>query len=49
MNGRAMVVTSNVRDFLWARSELMLPVLTPGEFLRHLTAPRPGSSELEQR
>lgn len=37
MNARAGVATSNVKDFTWARAELSLQILTPGEFLWHLT------------
>jgi predicted nucleic acid-binding protein len=37
MNARAIVVTSNLRDFTWAQEELRLQVLTPAEFLWHLT------------
>ncbi len=48
MNARAAVVTSNVRDFMWARAELRLQVLSPGEFLWHLTEQRPVSSEQDE-
>jgi len=37
MNARAAVVTSNVRDFSLARTNLELPVLEPVEFLTLLT------------
>ena len=43
MNASAAVVTSNVRDFMWARAELRLQVLRPGEFLWRLTEQRPAS------
>ncbi len=37
MNAQASVVTSNVRDFVWAGAQLGLQVLTPGELFRRLT------------
>ncbi len=37
MNASASVVTSNIRDFVWAGAQLGLQVLTPGEFLQRLT------------
>ncbi len=48
MNAGAAVVTSNVRDFTLARTELGLQVLTPGEFLWHLTEHRPAGSDQNQ-
>jgi len=48
MNGRAAVVTSNLRDVTWARSELMLLVLTPGEFLWHLTEQPPENLQPDE-
>ncbi len=38
MNGHAIVVTSNLRDFQSARLELHLPVLSPVDFLTLLHA-----------
>ncbi|MEM7586732.1 MAG: PIN domain-containing protein [Acidobacteriota bacterium] len=38
MNARAMVVTSNLRDFELASLELQLPALTPVDFLKLLQA-----------
>jgi predicted nucleic acid-binding protein len=43
MNARAMVVTSNLRDFELARIELHLPVLLPVDFLKLLQAETRGS------
>ncbi len=48
MNGRAVVVTSNIRDFTWAQAGLRLQVLSPGELLRHLTEHGPVSSGQDQ-
>ena len=42
MNARALVVTSNLRDFELARVELQLPVLSPVEFLTLLEAEAQG-------
>ena len=36
MNAAAVIVTSNVRDFRRAQSELGIPVATPVQFLRRL-------------
>jgi putative PIN family toxin of toxin-antitoxin system len=36
MNSRALLVTSNVRDFLSASRELGFPILRPADFLRLL-------------
>jgi predicted nucleic acid-binding protein len=47
MNAGAVVVTSNVRDFTRARTE-GLQVLTPAEFLWHLTEHRPAGSDQNQ-
>ena len=38
MNARAIVVTSNLRDFEEARLDLHLPVLAPVDFLTLLNA-----------
>lgn len=38
MNARALVVTSNVRDFREAESELGLNVMTPVKFLEYLAS-----------
>jgi predicted nucleic acid-binding protein len=43
MNARAIVVTSNLRDFELARVELHLPVLSPVDFLTLLQAETRGS------
>ncbi len=48
MNARAVVVTSNVRDFMWAQAELRLQVLTPGEFLWYVTEDDPTRSDQYQ-
>ena len=37
MNARAAVVTSNVRDFMWARAELRLQVLRPSRSSRPMS------------
>lgn len=42
MNARALVVTSNLRDFEAARVELHLPVLSPVDFLTLLYAESRG-------
>jgi hypothetical protein len=43
MNARAVVVTSNTRDFEQARVELQVPVLSPVDFLVLLLAETRGS------
>ncbi|MFY9822507.1 MAG: PIN domain-containing protein [Thermoanaerobaculia bacterium] len=43
MNARAIIVTSNLRDFELARVELQLPILSPVGFLTLLQAESHGS------
>lgn len=47
MNAGASVVTSNLKDFTWARAELSLQILTPGEFLWHLAGSHASDSDKE--
>ncbi len=48
MNARGAVVTSNVRDFIWARAELRMQVLRPSEFLWLLTGQHPPGSKQDE-
>lgn len=49
MNGNAAVVTSNLRDFAWAQTQMNLQVLTPGEFLWRLAAGGPVANSDENQ